>query len=44
MKVRHRAGDTDEQLIFPSRDDKIGLLDHTLKTTDVINWASFAKS
>ena len=36
--------DTDEQLTVPSRDDKIGMLDHPLKTTDVINRASFAKS
>ena len=44
MKVRHRAGDTDEQLTVPSRDDKIGMLDHPLKTMDVINRAPFVKS
>jgi hypothetical protein len=44
MKVRNRAGNTDEQLIVPSCGDQVRMLDHPLETTGVINRASFAKS
>jgi hypothetical protein len=38
------ASDTDEQLTVPSRNDKIGILNHPSKTIDVINRTPFAKS
>jgi hypothetical protein len=44
MKVRNRAGNTDEQLIVPGCGDEIRMLDHPLEATGVINRASFAKS